>query len=352
MRMSWMCAVGLVLWGTTAAAPSLGHPAEPPPDSAATSFAGRALSRSFVAVAHAIGPAVVRLDVSAGAEDITASGIILDTRGNVVTSRHTFDGAGANPAVQVTLADGRRLPAELIGTDDTADVAVVRLTAPPDDLSAARFGDSDDATVGEWVLAVGSALGLEQSFTAGIISGRPQLDGPVATGRGSFLLTDAKVNPGDAGGALVDLEGQVVGLTTLISAGPGGGYGYAVPINQVRRIAQAIVQDGHAGHPYIGVGLRELGDLSAADRGRLGALPSAGAVVSRVGRDTPAARAGLRPGDVITAVDDLDVPAPAELVSIIARQPIGARLALGIMRGGRSHRVVVSVDDLPAPGTR
>jgi S1-C subfamily serine protease len=349
MRMSWMCAVGLVLWGTTAAAPSVGHPAELARESGATARAGRALSRSFAMVAHAIGPAVVRVDVTGGADDVTASGIILDTRGNVVTSRHTFDGAGTSPSVRVTLADGRGLSAELVGTDAGADVAVVRMAAPPDDLSAARFGDSDDAEVGEWVLAVGSALGLDQSVTAGIISGRPQQDGSPPDGRGAFLLTDAKVNPGDAGGALVDLEGQVVGLTTLISAGPGGGYGYAVPINQVRRTAQAIIQDGHAGHPYIGVGLRELGDLPPTDRGRLGALPSGGAVISRVGRDTPAARAGLRPGDVITAVGDRDVPAPAELVSIIARQPIGARLPLAFVRGGQSHRVVVSVEDLPVP---
>ena len=343
MRMSWMCAMGLVLWGTTAATPSRGSPAA---STGAVPLPVRTLSRSFAAVARAIGPAVVRLDVGGRDDEATASGIILDTRGNVVTSGNAFDGAGPTPSVQVTLADGRRLPAELVGTDPASDVAVVRLVTPPNDLSAARFGDSDDAAVGEWVLAVGSALGLEESFTAGIISGRPQLDRAPAPAGGSFLLTDAQVNPGDAGGALVDLEGEVVGLTTLMSAGPGGGYGYAIPINQVRRVAQALVADGHAGHPYIGVGLRELGDLPADARSRLGALPSGGAVVSRVGRDTPAARAGLRPGDVITAIDDCDVPAPAELVTIIERQPIGTRVAVGFMRAGRSHRVVVSVEDL------
>ncbi len=333
MRTSWMCSIGMVLCGIAAATPALGQPAEP-------------LSRSFAPVARAIGPAIVRLDVTGGAGVVTASGIVLDTRGNIVTSRQLFAGAGAAPSVQVTLAAGRRLTADLVGTDAATGVAIVRLAEPPNDLSAARFGDSDDAVVGEWVLSVGSPLGLDQSFTAGIISGRAQLDGSTAVGPGSFLLTDAKVNPGDAGGALVDLEGQVVGLTTLVNVGPGGGYGYAVPINQVRRTAQAIVQEGHAGRPYIGIGLRELRDLPAAARGRLGALPSGGALVSRVGRGTPAARAGLQPGDVITAVDDLDVPAPAELVSIIERQPIGSRLALAFVRSGQSHRVVVSVEDL------
>jgi putative serine protease PepD len=316
-----MCGIGLLLCGTAVAAPA--------PERV------ESLSRSFAAVARAIGPAVVRMDVAGAGAEATASGIILDTRGDVVTSRHLFDRVGPTPSVQVTLGDGRRLAAELLGTDAATEVAVVRLTAPPNDLSAARFGDSDDAEVGEWVLAVGSALGLDQTFAAGIISGR-----------GDLLLTDAKVNPGDAGGALVDMEGQVVGLSSRISAGPGGAYGYAVPINRVRRTAQAIVQEGHAGHPYIGVGLRELRDLAPAARSRLGALPAGGAVVSRVGQGTPAAQAGLQPGDVITAVDDRDVPAPAELVSIIGRQAIGSQLAVAFVRSGQSHRVVVSVGDL------
>jgi len=346
MRRSWILLLAVVLWGTSATA----SPAELPGGGA------QGLSRSFAAVARAIGPAVVRLDVAGPDGQVTGSGIVLDTRGNVVTSHHVLDRSaiGAGPAaIQVTLADGRRLPAELVGGDAATDVAVVRILAPPADISAARFGDSDEAAVGEWVLAVGSALGLDETFTAGIISGRPALNDPDGAASGAFLLTDAQVNPGDAGGPLVDLEGQVVGLTTLISAGPGGGYGYAVPINQVRRIAQEIVKDGHAGHPYIGVGLRELGDVGAAKRDRaprpVAPLPIEGALVSRVGRGTPAARAGLQAGDVITAVDDREVPAPAELVTIIQRQPVGARVALSFVRGGQSHKVVVSVEDLPAP---
>lgn len=313
MRMSWMCAAVLLLCGANAGAA---------PPRAGT-------LPSFAAVAKAIGPAVVRVDVSGAAGEAAASGILLDTRGDVVTSGHAFAPAGRAGAIAVTLADGRRLPAELLGTDAASDVAVIRLAEPPHDLSAARFGDSDDASVGQWVLAVGRSLESGQGFTAGIISARPQL--PEAGGRGDVLLTDASVNPGDAGGALVDLEGEVVGLTALMAAGPGGGYGYAIPINQVRRVAQAIVIEGHASHPFIGVGLRQL---------------PGGAVISRVGHDTPAARAGLQPGDVITAVDDRDVAAPAELVSFIERQPIGARVAVAFTRAGQSRQAVVSVEDL------
>ncbi|MES1208707.1 MAG: trypsin-like peptidase domain-containing protein, partial [Pseudomonadota bacterium] len=166
---------------------------------------GRALSRSFAAVARAIGPAVVRVEVAGGGRGATASGIVLDTRGNVLTSARAFqsDAGAGGQSIAVTLADGHRLPAELVGTEPASDVAIVHIAEPPPDLSAARFGDSDEAEIGAWVLAVGNPLGLEETFTAGIVSGRPELDGA------GFLMTDAKVNPGDAGGPLVDLEGQV-----------------------------------------------------------------------------------------------------------------------------------------------
>lgn len=344
MRRSCILFLALLLWGTSAAAPPVGSTELP-------AGAGRALSRSFAAVARAIGPAVVRVDVSGTDGETTGSGIVIDTRGNVITSHHVLDGsaaAGHGPDIQVTLSDGRRLRAELVGGDAASDVAVVRIADPPPDLSAARFGDSDEASVGEWVLAVGSALGLDETFTAGIISGRPAMGEGDGGAPGAFLLTDAKVNPGDAGGPLVDLEGQVVGLTALMSAGPGGGYGYAMPINQVRRVAQQIIKDGHADHPYIGVGLRDLGDVPLGYRAQAGALPGEGVLVSRVGPGTPAARAGLKPGDIITAVDDREVPAPAEMVSIIRRQSVGARVALSFVRAGHPHKVVVSVEDLPA----
>ncbi len=343
MRRSWILFLAVVLWGTSAVAPPAGSTELP-------DGAGRALSQSFAAVARAIAPAVVRLDVMGTDGETTGSGIVIDTRGNVITSHHVLDGslsAGAGPAIRVTLSDGRPLRAELVGGDAATDVAVVRIENPPADLSAARFGDSDEASVGEWVLAVGSALGLDETFTAGIISGRPALGDGAASG--AFLLTDAKVNPGDAGGPLVDLQGQVVGLTTLMSAGPGGGYGYAVPINQVRRVAQQIVKEGHADHPYIGVGLRDLGDVPLGYRTQVGTLLGPGVLVSRVGRGTPAARAGLRAGDVITAVDDREVPVPAEVVTIIHRQPVGARVALSFLRAGQPHKVMVSIEDLPSP---
>jgi S1-C subfamily serine protease len=311
------------------------------------------VSQAFSRVAHAIAPSVVRLEVSGAREDAVASGIILDTRGNVVTSSRVFDGWSPPRAqddaepITVVLPDGRKLGAELIGLDPASDVAVVRMFEPPRDLSAARFGDSDSeaAAVGEWVLVVGSPLGLDETFTAGIISGRPSGDAGVASARGRYLLTDANVNPGESGGPLVDLDGEVIGLATAMSNGPGGSYGYAVPINRARRVAAALIRDGRLAHPFIGVGLRDLDDLDSGERRRLGVLPARGAVISRVWRGAPAARAGLRPGDVITSVNDSDTPTPGDLVAAIARQEVGTRIVVGFVRGGAAEIVPVSIGE-------
>jgi serine protease Do len=244
------------------------------------------------------------------------------------------------------LADGRRLTAELVGLDAGSEVAVVRMVAVPRDLTAARFADSDGATVGEWVLAVGSPLGLDQTITAGIISSRPDLEAD-ALSQGRYLLTDASVNPGESGGPLVDLEGEVVGLTTAISAGPGGSYGYAIPINRVRRTAVVLLREGHPVHPSIGVGVRDPRELDVEARRGLGAVPR-GALISQVLPGAPAARAGLRAGDLITSVDDRDVPAPGDLVELISQREVGAAVVIGYVRDGDERIARLSIADLPA----
>jgi putative serine protease PepD len=351
MQASWLCAAGMVLLETLAAR-SPGAPATP-------AVEVRFASQSFATVARAIAPAVVRLEVSGSHDEATASGIILDTRGDVVTSSHAFDGwarpaealdGNAEPgAIVVVLVDGRKLGAELIGLDGGSEVAVVRMVAPPDDLTAARFGDSDGAAVGEWVLAVGNPLDLDQTMTAGIVSGRPDLDGGDDLWQGRYLLTDASVNPGESGGPLVDLEGEVVGLTTAISAGPGGSYGYAIPINRVRRMAVALIRDGHAARPSIGVGVRDPRDLDPGERRTIGPAAPRGALISHVLPGAPAARAGLRAGDLITSVDDRDVPAPAALVELISAKEIGAPVVIGYVRNGNDRVARLSIVDQPAP---
>jgi putative serine protease PepD len=310
----------------------------------------RVLSRAFAQAARAIGPSVVRIEVESAEEEATASGIVIDTRGNVVTSSHVIDGARK---VEVVLLDGRRLVAHVVGKDPQSDVAVVRLTNPPGDLSAARFGDSDLTEIGEWVLAVGSPLGLEQTITAGIISGHahvPASSGAAAPGVRAYIQTDAKINPGNSGGPLVNLDGEVIGLSALISAGPGGSYGFAVPINLVRRVAQMLIKDGHARHAYIGVSLRDVRDLDPAERDRWGrALPQHGALVSKIFKGAPAARAGLRPGDVITTLNNRDVPAASDVVEFVSYQDVGTRVVVGFVRSGREQTVPLSLDEVPSP---
>jgi S1-C subfamily serine protease len=342
MRVWAMLAMGIAL---VLAAPARQAGGRVTPRMEAPSEA-RALSRAFADVARAIGPSVVRIEVTTSDEEATASGIIIDTRGNIVTSSHVLD--GARPlGIGIVLVDGRRLAAELVGRDKDSDVAVLRLVAPPDDLSAARFGDSDRSEVGEWVLAVGSPLGLEQTITAGIISGRAHLGGAGAAAVSDYLQTDAKVNPGNSGGPLVNLDGEVVGLSALISAGPGGSYAYAVPINRVRRTAAVLIRDGRAHHPYIGVALRDVRDLDATERHRWGALPPEGALVSRIWRDAPAARAGLRAGDVITSLNNRDIQAPAALAELVSAQEVGARIVVGFVRAGTARSLPVSVAEQP-----
>jgi S1-C subfamily serine protease len=309
----------------------------------------RELSRAFAQVARAIAPSVVRIEVESADEEATASGVLIDTIGNVVTSSHVVEKARR---VEVVLLDGRRLAARVLGKDPQSDVAVVRLVSPPRDLSAARFGDSDGAEIGEWVLAVGSPLGLEQTITAGIISGRahiPSGGSGASSALHPYIQTDAKINPGNSGGPLVNLDGEVIGISALISSGPGGSYGFAVPINQVRRVAQMLVKEGRAHYAYIGVALRDVRDLEPGERTRWGRIPPRGALVSRICRGAPAARAGLRPGDVITSLNNQDVPAASDVVEFVATQDVGTRVMVGFVRQGEEQTVPVSLDELPSP---
>ncbi len=221
---------------------------------------------------------------SPGPSHGVGSGFILDTSGNIVTNRHVIQGA---TKVTVTLNDGKEYPAKVIGKDAQTDVAVVRLEKPPANLTAARVGDSDKLEVGEWVVAVGSPLGLEQTVTAGIVSGkgRPgrhvQMSGKRVRG---YIQTDAKINPGNSGGPLVNLDGEVVGVNTLIQVGAGGSYGFAIPVNEVRRVAQVLLKEGRVRYPYLGIMLTDVKDLDDAQK-------------TKLGKNLPASRRGRRRAD-------------------------------------------------------
>jgi len=281
------------------------------------------------------------------------SGFILDTSGNIVTNRHVIKGA---TKVTVTLNDGKEYPAKVIGKDAQTDVAVVRLEKPPASLTAARLGDSDKLEVGEWVVAVGSPLGLEQTVTAGIVSGkgRPgrhvQMSGKRVRG---YIQTDAKINPGNSGGPLVNLDGEVVGVNTLIQVGAGGSYGFAIPVNEVRRVAQVLLKEGRVRYPYLGIMLTDVKDLDDAQKAKLGKnLPAAGAVVAELTPGAPAGKAGIRPGDVITGINNQKVTNSSDVVDYVSSQNIGANVTLRYERDGKPGTLAVTLGELPDEDAR
>src|ERR1700690_3477495 len=280
----------------------------------------------------------------------TGSGVVMDGRGDIVTNRHVVSNA---TNVKVTFSDGREFSAKTLGMDSETDVAVIRLENPPHDLVAARLGDSDKLEVGEWVLAVGSPLGLDQPVTAGIVSGKGKVGRHVQMSGGRvrhYIQTDAKINPGNSGGPLVNLSAEVVGINTLINTGPGGAYGFAIPINQVRLVAESLLKDGRVHYPYLGVVVGDVGEAEAANlKKRVGAAPpEGGAYVSEVTPGGPAAKSGLHAGDVITEIDERKVDGAGDVIDYVSTRAIGARVAVGFWRDGRRQTIAVGLGELPS----
>jgi S1-C subfamily serine protease len=261
----------------------------------------------------------------------TGSGFVLDAGGDILTNSHVVEG-GAK--FKVTLHDGQVIDAKVIGKDRRTDVAIIRLANAPKNLAVARLGDSNNLEVGQWVLAIGSPLGLEQTGTAGIVSGKGHVGRNVQMSGDrvrEYIQTDAKINPGNSGGPLVNLDGEVVGINTLIRVGAGGAYGFAVPINEAYRVAQLLLGDTKIVRatlaespseetraedaPRLGRSLQSLTPSLAESLGR----PSGtrGAAIADVTRDSPADRAGLQAGEVIVEVDRKKIESADEAISAL-----------------------------------
>lgn len=268
------------------------------------------------------------------------SGVIISEDGYIVTNNHVVAQADG---LKVTLSDGRELDVEkVVGTDEKSDLAVLKVNATG--LVAAKFGDSEALEVGDWVVAIGSPFGLAQTVTQGIVSATNRADMQI-TQYDDFIQTDAAINPGNSGGPLLNLQGEVIGINTAIASRSGSynGIGFAIPSNTTRRIVESLIRDGRMIRGFVGLALAPL------DRDRLEKenLPSdlRGVLVEEVSPNGPAAKAGLKPGDVITGVDKKAVDSVPGLRNIIASTNPGTSAAFRIQRGGKAMEIPVTVEE-------
>jgi serine protease Do len=259
----------------------------------------------------------------------TGSGVIIDSAGIILTNNHVVSGADK---VTVRLHDGREFEASQVKTDPKADIAVIRIEGAGK-LPYAAMGDSDSAQVGDWVLAIGTPFGLQETVTQGIISAKSR--GIGISEREDYLQTDAAINPGNSGGPLVNLNGEVIGINTAISTHSGGseGVGFAVPINTARWISQQLVETGSVHRAILGVGVQPMTSELAKP---LGVKGLQGAVVTDVRPETPAAKAGLQTGDVVTQFDGHPIDTPRDLQNVVERATVGATHKLVVNRHGQS----------------
>jgi serine protease DegQ len=272
------------------------------------------------------------------------SGVIISADGVLLTNNHVVEGASD---IEVQLSDGRQARATLVGTDPETDIAVLKIDLP--DLPAISLGDAANLQVGDIVLAIGNPFNVGQTVTSGIVSalGRNQLG--INTFE-NFIQTDAAINPGNSGGALVDADGRLVGINTAIFSRSGGslGIGFAIPVDVARQVATAILKDGAVVRGYIGVTTREL-TPELAELLKLG--DTKGALVREVTNDAPAARAGIKPGDLLTRVGERPVGSPAELLASVAALKPNSQVDVVAQRAGKamSFSLTVAQRERPKP---
>ena len=263
------------------------------------------------------------------------SGVIVSPAGYVLTNNHVIEEADE---IEVILNDGRKSVAQVIGTDPETDLAILKINLT--DLPVITLGNSDALEIGDQVLAIGNPFGVGQTVTSGIVSalGRTQLG--INTFE-NFIQTDAAINPGNSGGALVDVSGQLMGINTAIYSRSGGsmGIGFAIPTSTARSVMEAIVKDGQVTRGWIGV---EPQDLSPELAENFGMQPGTGVIISGVLQNGPAAQAGIRPGDVITAVAGRPVNNVAQLLSAVANLTPGTPASLDVVRRDGKTKVEIT----------
>jgi len=275
------------------------------------------------------------------------SGVIVSKDGYIITNNHVVEGVDK---VEVIVEGHRAVTAKILGTDPPTDIAVLKVDESS--LPTVQLGDSDKLEVGEWVLAWGTPFSeaLGHTVTAGIVSaiGRSNLR---LADYEDFIQTDAAINPGNSGGALVNTRGELVGINAAIVSGSGGnnGIGFAIPINMARNVMDQLIKNGKVTRGWVGLSIQDLTPELAEGMGIKG---KEGALISQVEKDTPASEAGLKRGDVITAVDGQDVRNNADLRNRIASTAPGTKVALSVIRDGDGKKINVTLGELPSQGGR
>ena len=323
-----------------------------------------------------VGPAVVRIDASRtvsqripdvfndpnfrqffggrvpqGGQERTerglGSGFIISDNGKIITNAHVVDGADT---VTVTLKDGRILDGRVMGSDPVTDIAVIKVDER--NLPTVELGNSDQLQPGEWSIAIGNPLGLDNTVTVGIVSavGRSSNQVGVPDKRVEFIQTDTAINPGNSGGPLLNQQGEVIGVNTAIINGAQG-LGFAIPINMVERIATELAENGEVQHPFLGIQMITLSptvkeEINTNPNSGLTVDEESGVLIARVLSDSPAAEGGLRAGDVITSIDDTAVTDSAEVQRIVSNGKVGQKLTVEVTRNGDVKRLDVRPENL------
>ena len=267
------------------------------------------------------------------------SGVIVSKEGHILTNHHVIAGM---TEIRVQLTDGRNLAAALIGSDPATDIAVLRIEAA--NVVALPLGESDDLRVGQQIFAVGNPYGLEESVTRGIISAKGRQT--ASDSSIEYIQHDAAVNQGNSGGPLLSVRGEIVGINSAIFSRTGGwqGISFAIPSNTARRILEGIIKRGRMVRSYLGVVMQEITPELARN---FGLADMDGAIIIQVTPDSPAARSGLRPGDVVQTVNGKRVKGVQELRQIIASAEVGQELDLGFIRAGTVLTVKAKVAEMP-----
>ncbi|MHC5856653.1 HhoA/HhoB/HtrA family serine endopeptidase [Nostoc sp.] len=276
----------------------------------------------------------------------TGSGFILSKDGELITNAHVV---ADTDTVQVTLKDGRSLEGKVVGVDSVTDVAVVKIQA--NDLPTVKLGNSQNLIPGEWAIAIGNPLGLDNTVTMGIISAtdRTSTQVGVPDKRVSFIQTDAAINPGNSGGPLLNAQGEVIGINTAIRA-DAQGLGFAIPIETAARVANELFTKGHVEHPFLGI---EMADLSPIRRqqinqdNQLNIQQDAGIVIKGVTDDSPAKLGALLPGDVIQKVNSKPVKTSAQVQRLVESSKVGDIIALEVNRSGKIQTFKVKLGAYP-----